>query len=72
MASSESLSESSSTSATPMEGVEKVPSTQDGEAFPQAQADDTSMIDEIAKMPKKDVVMCVALTAHSRHKSKET
>ena len=55
-----------------MEGVEKVPSTQDGEAFPQAQADDTGMIYETAKVPKEDVAMCVALTAHSRLKSKET
>jgi hypothetical protein len=76
MASSKSLSESSSTSATPMDRVEKVPPMLDGETLPQVQADDMGMMDEevspTTEAPKKDVAMCVALMAQSEHKFKET
>ena len=76
IASSDSLGESTSTSASPMDGVEKAPSMQDGEVLPQAQVDDTVAMDEEAspttEAPKKDVAMCVALTAHPEHMSEET
>jgi hypothetical protein len=59
-----------------MDGVEKMLPTQDGKILPQAQADGTSVMDEevspTTNAPEKDVAMCVTLTAHSKHKSKET
>ena len=71
IASSEDLSDSTSASATPMEGVEKLPPTQGGEAFSQAQTHDAGAL-PTSEVPKEDMAMCAALTARSKGKSKVT
>src|SRR5579859_3929466 len=54
-----------------MEGVEKLPPTRGGEAFPRAQTDDTEAL-PTSGVPKEDIAMCSALTARSKGKSKVT